>query len=69
MKRLYENDKKVKEAAELDNLPSENENKSIGILKISFKGTEVPSKFLNVYDFGMKTYSTHPITAFLERKV
>ena len=29
---------------------------------------EVPSKFLNVYNFGMKMYSSQPIKTFLERK-
>ena len=28
----------------------------------------IPSKFLKVYDFGMKIYSSQPIIAFLERK-
>ena len=28
----------------------------------------IPSKFLNVYEFGMKKYSSQPIAALLERK-
>ena len=28
----------------------------------------VPSKSLNVYDFGMKMYTSQPIRALLERK-
>ena len=30
-----------------------------------YKAGQVPSKFLNVYDFGMKMYTCHPITAEL----
>ena len=31
-------------------------------------GVKLPPKFLNVYDFGMKMYTSMPITAFISRK-
>ena len=29
---------------------------------------KIPSKFLNVYDFGMKMFTSQPITALLARE-
>ena len=37
-------------------------------MKANKKVGYVPSKFLNVYEFGMKKYSSQPIAALLERK-
>ena len=34
----------------------------------SYKKGRIPSMLLNVYEFGMKKYSSQPIAALLERK-
>ena len=37
-------------------------------MDIVMEKQSIPSKFLNVYDFGMKMYTSQPIKALLERK-